>query len=344
MQVPGFDNPEHLKRLINTTAHLTFQLVDPTMSAEEAQRTRMPEGSAVYQSADPKQPEPFLLKSEIIVGGEDLVDAKGDFNSQNGNQSVVAFRFNASGGRKFAQVTKANVGRPFAIVLDNKVISAPVIKEAILGGSGVISGSFTAKSANELAIQLRSGALPASLDIVEENFVGASLGQDAIEAGKMAALVGFVLVTVVMIVGYGFFGFLSIVSLIIHLAMIIALLSALRATLTLPGIAGLVLTMGVSVDANVLIYERIREEIRSGKSPLSSIETGFTRAYATIVNSNVTGLLAAVILLWLGTGPVRGFAVTMLIGILTALFTAVTITRYMVSVWYKQTRPTVVPL
>ncbi len=342
VQVPGFNDPEQLKRIINTTARLTFQLVDQSMSVEEAISTRPPPGSSVYQSQDESE-GPYLLRNEVIVGGEDLVDAQPGFDQQT-NEPIVSFRFNASGGRRFGQVTAENVGRPFAIVLDKKVISAPVIREPILGGSGQISGNFTVAQVNELAIQLRSGALPASLQIVEERSVGPSLGADSIEAGKTAAIIGFFAVALYMVIGYGLFGLFSVVALIINIALIIAALSMLQATLTLPGIAGIALTMGMAVDANVLIFERIREELRTGKPPVLAIDAGFTRASGTIFDSNITGLLAAIILFWLGSGPVRGFAVTMSLGILASMFTALTVTRYMIIQWVKWARPTAVPI
>ncbi len=342
VQVPGFNDPEQLKRVINTTARLTFQLVDQSMSVEEAISSRPPAGSSVYQSQDESE-GPYLLRNEVIVGGEDLVDAQPGFDQQT-NEPIVSFRFNASGGRRFGQVTAENVGRPFAIVLDKKVISAPVIREPILGGSGQISGNFTVAQANELAIQLRSGALPASLQIVEERSVGPSLGADSIEAGETAAIIGFVAVALYMVVGYGLFGLFSVVALVINIALIIAALSMLQATLTLPGIAGIALTIGMAVDANVLIFERIREELRSGKNPVLAIDAGFARASGTIFDSNITGLLAAIILFWLGSGPVRGFAVTMSLGILASMFTALTLTRYIIIQWLRWARPTAVPI
>lgn len=342
VQVPGFNDPERLKRVINTTARLTFQLVDQTMTAEEAAATRPPPGTSVFQSVDEAE-GPYLLRNEVIVGGEDLVDAQPGFDQQT-NEPIVSFRFNATGGRRFGQVTQDNVGRPFAIVLDKKVISAPVIREPILGGSGQISGNFSVQEVNELSIQLRSGALPASLQIVEERSVGPSLGADSIEAGKLASIIAFVAVAVYMIAGYGLFGVFAVFALVINIALIVAALSLLQATLTLPGIAGIALTMGMAVDANVLIYERIREEVRARKTPVVAIDSGFTRASGTIFDSNITGLLAAIIMFALGSGPVRGFAVTMTLGILASMFTALTVTRYLIIQWVKWTRPTAVPI
>jgi preprotein translocase subunit SecD len=241
-------------------------------------------------------------------------------------------------------VTQENVGRPFAIVLDNEVISAPVIREPILGGSGQISGSFTVEGANDLAILLRAGALPAPLTIIEERTVGPGLGQDSIQKGKIAAAVGSVLVVVFMLATYGLFGFFANVAVAVNVAMIFGLLSLLNATLTLPGIAGIVLTVGIAVDSNVLIYERIREEVRSGRSPISAIDAGFTRALATILDSNITTFIAAAVLFFIGTGAVRGFAVTLGIGILTTVFTAFTLTRLIVASWVRWRRPQLVPI
>ncbi len=336
VQVPGFNDPEQLKSVINKTARLTFQLVDQSMSAEEAMKTRPPAGTAVYQSAQPNEP-PDLLRTDNVIGGEDLVDAQPGYDSRT-NEPIVSFRLNAQGGRRFAQLTKDNVNRPFAIVLDNKVISAPVIREPILSGSGQISGNFTVQQANELAIQLRSGALPASLQIIQENSVGPSLGSDSIAAGKLAFIIGFLGIALFMVVSYGLFGIFANIALLVNVMLIVAALSMLQSTLTLPGIAGIVLTMGMAVDANVLIFERLREELRAGKSPALAIDAGFTRAYATILDSNVTHLIAGAIMFWFGSGPVRGFAVALVIGIATSLFTAVTVSRFIIIEWLKRNR------
>jgi preprotein translocase subunit SecD len=251
----------------------------------------------------------------------------------------VSFKFNTSGARKFAQVTQENVGRPFAIVLDEEVISAPVIREPILGGAGQISGNFTVESANNLAILLRAGALPAKLTVIEQRVVGAGLGQDSIEKGKMASYFGAVLVAVFMVATYGIFGVFATIAVAINVGMIFGILSFLNATLTLPGIIGIVLTIGIAVDSNVLIYERIREEVRSGRTPISAIDAGFTRALATILDSNITTFIAAAVLFFIGTGPVRGFAVTLGIGIVTTVFTAFTLTRLIVAWWVRWSRP-----
>ena len=256
----------------------------------------------------------------------------------------MSFKFNTSGSRKFAQATTEHVKEPFAIVLDNKVISAPVIQEPITGGQGQISGNFTVQQANDLAILLRAGALPAPLTVVEERTVGPGLGQDSIEKGELAAYVGSILVIVFMLITYRLFGVFANIAVVINVAMIFGLLSLLNATLTLPGIAGIVLTVGIAVDSNVLIYERIREELRGGRTAISAIDAGFTRALATILDSNITTFIAAAVLFMIGTGPVRGFAVTLGIGIITTVFTAFTLTRLIVAWWVQWKRPKTVPI
>lgn len=342
LQVPGFNDPERLKELVGQTAKLAFHLVDQTMSVSEAQTGNPPPTSAIYPSTEEGSPD-YLLEKRAIVSGENLVDSQPGFDQQT-QEPIVSFRFNTSGGQRFGKVTADNVGRPFAIVLDGKVISAPVIREPILGGSGQISGNFSVQEANDLAILLRSGALPASLTVIEERSVGPSLGADSIAAGEIATLVAFLLVAAFMILSYGLFGIFAVCALIVNVALIIAILSLLQATLTLPGIAGIALTMGVAVDANVLIYERIREELRSGKTNVLAIEAGFSRAYTTIIDSNLTGLLGGIILFWLGVGPIRGFAVTLCIGILASMFTAITLTRLLVTEWLRWKRPVTIPI
>ena len=277
---------------------------------------------------------PYLIEKRVVVSGGDLTDAQPGFD-QRTSEPIVSFRFNTSGSRKFAQATQENVGQPFAIVLDNEVISAPVIREPIIGGSGQISGSFTVQSANDLAILLRAGALPAPLTIIEERVVGAGLGQDSIEKGSRASYFGAALVVVFMVVTYGLFGVFASIAVAINVAMIFGVLSLLNATLTLPGIIGIVLTIGIAVDCNVLIYERIREEVRTGRTPITAIDAGFTRALATILDSNITTFIAAAVLFFIGTGPVRGFAVTLGIGIITTVFTAFTLTRLIVAWWVR---------
>ena len=341
VQVPGLGDPQRLKNLLDQTAKLTFQMVDSSTPVSEAENGHVPAGDEVLPSADnPKQK--YLVERRVLVSGEDLTDAQPGFD-QRTNEAIVSFRFDTKGAQRFGQATQQNVGKPFAIVLDNKVISAPVIREPILGGSGQISGSFTPQSANDLAILLRAGALPATLNVVEERTVGPGLGADSIAAGEMASIIGAVAVVVFMIVGYSFLGVLANIALIANLMMIIALLSILGATLTLPGIAGIVLTIGMAVNSNVLIYERIREEHRAGRSIIQAIDAGFSRALATIVDANITTLIAAVVLFYLGSGPVRGFAVTLAIGIITSVFTAFTLTRWLVAEWVRRRRPRELP-
>ena len=256
----------------------------------------------------------------------------------------MTFRFDSTGAKRFARATQENVGLPFAIILDGKVVSAPVIREPILGGSGQISGHFTVPEASDLAVTLRSGALPAKLTVIEERTVGASLGADSIASGTKATLLGLLLVVLFMFAAYGLFGLFANIALVVNIALIFGVLSLIGSTLTLPGIAGIVLTMGIAVDANVLINERIREEIRSGKSPVASIEAGYQRAMTTIIDSNMTTLISTLVLFWLGSGAVRGFAVTLTIGILASMFTAVTLTRLMVSYWLRWARPALIPI
>jgi preprotein translocase subunit SecD len=289
------------------------------------------------------QPGTLPIEKHVMVQGEDLTDAQPGFD-QRTSEPVVNFRFNIRGGQQFGQVTSENVGKLFAIVLDNKVISAPRILGPITGGSGQISGRFTVEQANNLSILLRAGALPAKLSIVEERTVGPGLGQDSIDAGKQAAYVGAVLVIFYMLITYGVFGIFADIALIVHIGFIFAAIILLQATLTLPGIAGIVLTIGMAVDSNVLIYERIREETHMGRSIVSALDAGFNRAFATIVDSNATMMVAAIILYFFGSGPVRGFAVSLGLGILTTIITAVTMTRMMISLWYRFARPTRLPI
>ncbi len=342
VQVPGLQDPTRLKELLGKTAKLDFRMVDTNSSAEQAVQGRAPaEDDLLYSSTAPKQP--YLIEKRVLVSGGDLTDAQPGFDQRTA-EPIVSFRFNTSGARKFAQATQENVGKPFAIVLDNEVISAPVIREPILGGSGQISGSFTVQGANDLAILLRAGALPAPLTIIEERTVGPGLGQDSIEKGKLSSYVGAVMVIIFMFATYGLFGLFANIAVAINVAMIFGVLSLLNATLTLPGIAGIVLTVGIAVDSNVLIYERIREEVRGGRTPINAIDAGFSRALSTILDSNITTFIAAAVLFYIGTGPVRGFAVTLGIGILTTVFTAFTLTRLIVAYWVRWQRPQRVPI
>jgi protein-export membrane protein SecD len=343
VQVPGISDVERLKTLIGETGKLEFKLVDPAADAAEAAATKqVPVGDVLVYSND-TPPIPYVLKDQVMVSGENLVDAQPGFDQRTG-EPVVTFRFDAAGAKRFGKVTQENVGLPFAIVLDNKVISAPVIREPILGGTGQISGNFTVQRANDLAVLLRSGALPAKLTVIEERTVGASLGADSVESGKRAALMGLALVAIFMFAAYGLFGLFANIAVIVNIALIFAVLSLVGATLTLPGIAGIVLVIGIAVDANVLINERIREEIRSGKSPYAAVDAGYSRALITIIDSNVTTLIAVLVLFWLGSGPVRGFAVTLTIGIIASMFTAVTVTRLMVAHWLRWARPQQIPI
>jgi SecD/SecF fusion protein len=335
VQVPGFEDSTRLKDIISRTARLTFHLVHPTMSAAQAEAQGIPAGYIILPSQSGGNE---LIQEEVALGGESLVDSQPSFDTQT-SQPVVSFKFDTRGAITFGEITSKNVNRRFAIVLDNEVITAPNIQQPITGGSGQIYGSFTPQSANDLAVLLRAGALPATLDIVEERSVGPSLGADSIRSGVTAGVVAGILVIVFMVVAYGQFGLFANISLILNVILMLATLSLLGATLTLPGIAGIVLTIGMAVDANVLIYERIREELRSGKSNVAAIQAGFARAWNTIIDSHLTQLVSAVVLYFLGSGPVQGFAVTLGIGILTSLFTSYTVTLYFVSLWYKWRRP-----
>src|SRR5882672_3836229 len=342
VQVPGLQDPTRLKELLGKTAKMEFRMVDTTVPPDQALQGRVPPDSEVLMSSTaPKIP--YVIKKQVLVSGGDLTDAQPGFDQRSG-EPIVSFRFNTSGSRKFAQATSENVGQPFAIVLDNEVISAPVIREPITGGSGQISGSFTVQAANDLAILLRAGALPAPLTVIEERTVGPGLGQDSIEKGELAAYVGSILVIVFMLVTYRLFGVFANIAVAINVAMIFGVLSFLNATLTLPGIAGIVLTVGIAVDSNVLIYERIREELRGGRNAISAIDAGFRRALSTILDSNITTFIAAAVLFYIGTGPVRGFAVTLGIGIITTVFTAFTLTRLIVAWWVRWKRPQSVPI
>ena len=334
IQFPGLKDTTDLKKLIGETAKLTFHEVHPSMSGEEAKMTKVPTGFKIYPGDKGESSGEYLLREQPVVQGADLADAQPGFDSRNG-EPVINFRFNQIGARKFANFTKDHVGRPFAIVLDDKVLSAPVIREPILGGSGQISGSFTVEGTNTLAVQLRSGSLPTKLTIVEERTVGPSLGADSISAGKLAGVVGGIAVVILTILYYGTFGIFACVGLLVHLILTVALMTMIGAVLTLPGIAGLVLGVAMAVDANVLIYERIREELRLGKMPVSAIDAGFQRAYVTILDSQLTTLACALIMFWLGSGPIRGFAVTLTIGILTSIFASVTVVRLLISYWLK---------
>lgn len=348
LQVPGLTDPEHLKSLLGRTAKMTFHLVDDSVNPQDIARGIVPPGTRLVPGdADPaasgRRQSKYALYSKVEVSGDMLTDARASYDNETG-EPIVNFRLNNTGARRFGEVTAQNLGKAFAIVLDNKVITAPVIRSAILGGSGYISGSFTTESANDLALLLRAGALPAPLKIIEERSVGPSLGADSIAAGTKASVIAIGLVVIFMVLFYGLFGLFADIAMIVNAFMTLALLSLFEATLTLPGIAGIVLTVGMAVDANVLIYERMREEVRNGKSPHAAIEDGFRLAFATIFDSHITTLVASLILYEFGTGSVKGFAVTLAIGIICSLFTAVLVTRLMVVTWLHRTRPKKLPI
>ena len=343
VQVPGEKDPDSIKRLLGQTAKLTFHLVDLETPVQQALSGNLPPGSELLRGEDDGsgQPAEYVVRKRVEVSGESLVDAQPTYYQ---NQPVVSFRFDSVGGRKFGNVTRDHVGELLAIVLDDKVISAPRIDEPILGGSGIIRGSFTVQEANELSVLLRAGALPAPLKIVEERSVGPDLGADSIEAGAMASVLAFILVAVFMVIYYGVFGVIAVLALVVNLLLMFGALSVLQATLTLPGIAGIVLTIGQAIDSNVLIYERIREESRYGRTPIAAVDTGFREALRTIIDANLTALIAAVLLYAFGSGPVRGFAVTLGMGIVTTMFTAITFTRLVVAAWLWRTRPAILPV
>jgi preprotein translocase subunit SecD len=342
IQVPGESDPERLKNILGQTAKLTFQMVDENVSPQEIAEGRVPPGSVLLPYPDGGAP--LIVKKRSVVTGEMLTSASPGFDQQTG-RAVVQFRFNSIGAKRFGDVTAANIGKRFAIVLDNKIITAPVIQTAITGGSGQITGNFTPESANDLAILLRAGALPAPLIVQEQRTVGAELGADAVRAGTISAVIGLTGVAVFMIGIYGFlFGGISLVGLIVNGLMIIGLMSFTQATLTLPGIAGLILTLSVAVDANVLIYERMRDELRAGRSLIAAMDAGFSRAFGTIMDANITHLLSALILFQFGSGPVKGFAWTLSIGVLTTVFSAVLVTQVMLAWWFRATRPKTLPI
>ncbi|HTI85081.1 MAG TPA: protein translocase subunit SecD [Alphaproteobacteria bacterium] len=339
VQLPGMEDPDRVIELLGKTAKMNFQLVDVSASAEQVRVTgRIPPGDELLPAdkASAGGDQSYLVQRQIAVGGETLTDAQPSFRD---GRPVVTFRFDSTGARKFADITRNNVGRPFAIVLDGKVISAPVIREPILGGSGEISGNFTTQEAKDLALLLRSGALPAPLKVIEQRTVGPNLGADAIRIGVYACAIGGVMVIAFMLFFYRLFGVFASIGMIVNLALLFAGLSLLQASITLPGIVGILLTVGMSVDANVLINERIREEARKGRTPVSAIQHGFSRAMTTIIDANVTTLLKMFILYELGSGPVKGFAITISLGILTSMFTAITLVRLIIATWYKRARP-----
>ncbi len=376
LQVPGIKDTTDLKRKINQTAKLTFHLINedvaatgqnlpatlpptttlvPTREGMQALRATNPKAWEEIQNANPKlspeqicrrfQPPCLPVLKRVVVGGEDLDDAKATFEQQQGGRPIISFTFNSAGGRAFCAATRANIQKRLAIQLDNEIISAPVVQSAICGGSGIITGTFTTQQTQEQALLLRSGALPATLSIIEERTVGADLGADAIQSGTTAALVGTALVILFMLAIYGpvFGGFASL-AMLVNMLLVFAGMSILGASLTLPGIAGLVLTVGMSVDSNVLIYERVREEKANGRSPFSALATGYERALTAVIDSNLTALIAGVLLFGFGSGPIRGFATSLTLGLLTHLFTATIFTRMLLATWVRWRRPTELPI
>ncbi len=333
IQVPGIGSASELKEIIGTTAQLTF---NPVVSRGTNSSATPGIGEKIIPSLD-EEGVFYTIEAAPVVTGEELVDAQPSFD-QNG-RPAVSFRFNTSGARKFGDYTLENIGAPFAIVLDDEVISAPVIQSHIPGGSGIITGRFTVEESTNLAVLLRAGALPAGLEFLEERTIGPELGQDSIDAGKVATIVAFVAVLTFMALSYGLFGIFANVALIINVGLIFGLLSLIGATLTLPGIAGIVLTVGMAVDANVLIFERIREELKTAKGPSRAIELGYEKALSAILDANITTFITAVILFAMGSGPVRGFAITLGLGILTSVFTAIFVTRLLLIMWFERRRP-----
>ena len=333
IQVPGIGSASELKALIGTTAKLTFNpVVGRTSDAGADPGPR----NLLLPSVDEKGIF-YIVEETPVVSGEDLVDSQPAFDQN--NRPAVDFRFNPSGGRKFGDYTAENIGSPFAIVLDDEVISAPTIQSHIAGGSGIITGSFTVEESTNLAVLLRAGALPAKMTFLEERTVGPELGQDSIDAGKFAAIVAMVAVGLFMLASYGLFGLFANIALAVNMAMIFGALSIIGGTLTLPGIGGIVLTIGMAVDANVLVYERIREELRVQKSPARAIELGYERALSAIIDANFTTLITAAVLFYFGAGPVRGFAITLAIGIVTSVFTAIYVTRLLIEAWFAFRKP-----
>lgn len=346
LQVPGADSPERVKELVGRTARLSFQLVKNVLALDEAQsfvpnpseEILFPVPSSRSDSAN-EDNIAYVVDREVLVSGSMLVDAQPSFDQY--NQPQVSFKLNGLGAELFGAVTQKNTGRPFAIVLDSEVISAPRINEPILGGQGVISGRFSIQEAQDLSLLMRSGALPAPLTVLEERVIGPGLGADSIQKGTMATAVAIVVVVAIMFAAYHLFGTFASIALIVNFVLLLGAMAYLGATLTLPGIAGIALTLGMAVDANVLINERIKEEMRAGRSLIAALDMGYQRAMTTIVDSNLTTLIGAFILYVFGSGPVRGFAVTLSIGILISMFTAVLLSRAMAFAWIRYKRPKV---
>ncbi|MFI4976354.1 MAG: protein translocase subunit SecD [Caulobacterales bacterium] len=342
IEAPGESDPAKLRAIIGQTAKLTFQMVDETVGESDVRDNRIPPDDIVLPDADNQQ-QPLVLKKRVLVSGEMLTHAGQGFDGQTG-APAVDFSFNGQGARRFGDATSQNIGKRFAIVLDNKVISAPVIRGAILGGSGQITGSYTVETAQQLSILLNSGALPAPLIIQEQRTVGAELGADAVRAGAISLAIGGALIFVFIILAYGLFGVFAALALVVNVLIMFGALSMTQATLTLPGIAGLILTMAVAVDANVLIYERMRDEANTGRAPMAAADAGFRRALVSIVDADITTMIAALIMFQFGAGPVRGFAWTLSIGVITSVFTAVLITQLLIGWWFRVARPKALPI
>lgn len=340
IELPGIDNPERVKDIIGRTAKLNFHMMAPGFAGPVPNANNIPAGAISVPAADGSGGV-YVVQRRVSVPGEMLVDSQPSFQD---GQPVVSFRFNTQGGRRFGAITSQSVGQNLAIVLDDEVISAPRIRSAITGGSGIIEGGFTVQGAQDLSLLLRAGALPAPLTILEERTVGPGLGADSIEAGEFASVLGLILVAIFMVLVYGLFGVFSVAALAVNLLLILGALSVIGATLTLPGIAGIVLTVGMAVDANVLIYERMREEVRSGRTLFNALDSGFKQAFKTIIDSNLTTLIAALLLFWFGTGPVKGFAVTLGLGIISTLFTATMVSRLIVVTWVRRAKPSGLPI
>ena len=331
LQLPGIKDPERIKELLGTTAKLTFHMVDDD-DIISLKANRAPFGKIIvadFYNSEIK----YLVEKKSRVGGENLVDAKASFDPQEGH--AVSFRFDTTGAQKFGKATSENVGKRFAVILDGVVITAPVINTAITGGSGIITGNFTSQEAADLSVLLRAGALPAPLSIIEERSVGPGLGADSIASGKIAAIIGMICVCIFMILIYGVFGFLANLSLIANLFIIVSLLGTIGATLTLPGIAGIVLTIGIAVDANVLVFERIKEEANKTTSALEAVKNGFDKALSTILDANITTLIAALLLFVFGSGPIKGFSITLSLGVLASMFTAIMFTNFLIYLWFN---------
>ena len=337
VEVPGVEDPEALKRLIGQTARLEFKLVDLTADQNQVAQGRAPAGSQVLLMADGSGS--IAVKRRVMVAGDQLVDAKQSFDQD--GRPVVSITFNTAGARRFGRVTQENVNKPFAIILDDRVLSAPNINEPILGGQAQISGNFTVETANQLAVSLASGKLPVKLNVIEERTIGPELGKDSIEKGIIASIIATGAVILFMLVTYGRFGVYATLALIVNALLILGVMAVFNASLTLPGIAGFVLTIGAAVDANVLINERIREEQRRGRKTLDAIEHGYSEASTAIFDANITNVIAAVLMWYFGSGPIRGFAVVLMIGIVTSVFTAVNFTRMLVALWVRRKRPRV---